>query len=62
MTVLLSFEEKTDDARACAQSGHCLFKMLENPLTRSEKFIIIDISCSRWKEGIDNICLLDYYM
>ena len=23
MTVLLSFEEKTDDARACAQSGHC---------------------------------------
>ena len=23
MTVLLSFEEKTDDARASAQSGHC---------------------------------------
>ena len=27
MTVLLSFEEKTNDARACAQSGHCPFKM-----------------------------------
>ena len=27
MTVLLSFEEKTDDARACAQSGHCPFKV-----------------------------------
>ena len=26
MTVLLSFEEKTDDARACAESGHCPFK------------------------------------
>ena len=26
MTVLLSFEEKTDDACACAQSGHCPFK------------------------------------
>ena len=25
MTVLLSFEEKTDDARACAQSEHCPF-------------------------------------
>ena len=25
MTVLLSFEEKTGDARACAQSGHCPF-------------------------------------
>ena len=24
MTVLLSFEEKTDDARACAQSDVCL--------------------------------------
>ena len=28
MTVLLSFEEKADDARACAQSGHCPFKGL----------------------------------
>ena len=27
MTVLLSSEEKTDDARACAQSGHCPFKL-----------------------------------
>ena len=26
MTVRLSFKEKTDDARACAQSGHCPFK------------------------------------
>ena len=25
MTVRQSFEEKTDDARACAQSGHCPF-------------------------------------
>ena len=29
VTVLLSFEEKTDDARACAQSGHCPFKSSE---------------------------------
>ena len=29
MTVLLSFEEKTDDARACAQSGHCPFNLFE---------------------------------
>ena len=28
MTVLSSFEEKTADARACAQSGHCPFKLL----------------------------------
>ena len=27
LTVLLSSEEKTDDARACAQSGHCPFKL-----------------------------------
>ena len=27
MTVLLSFEEKTDDACACAQSGHCPFNL-----------------------------------
>ena len=26
LTVLLSFKEKTDDARACPQSGHCPFK------------------------------------
>ena len=26
MTVLLSFKEKTDDARACPHSGHCPFK------------------------------------
>ena len=26
MTVLLSFEEKTDDVRTYAQSGHCPFK------------------------------------
>ena len=26
MTVLLSFEEKTDNARTCAQSGHSPFK------------------------------------
>ena len=26
MTVLLSFEEKTDDARACAKSRHCPLK------------------------------------
>ena len=29
MTVLLSFEEKTDDARACAQSGRCPFNLFE---------------------------------
>ena len=29
LTVLLSFKEKTDDARACALSGHCPFKSSE---------------------------------
>ena len=33
MTVLLSFEEKTDDARACALSGHCLFNRKINFLS-----------------------------
>ena len=29
MTVLLSFEEKTDDASTYAQSGHCPFKVTQ---------------------------------
>ena len=40
----------------------CHLKCLKILFVRSEKFIIIDISYSRWKEGIYYICLLDYYM
>ena len=38
MTVLLSFGEKTDDARACAQSGHCPFKLGYLFLTHSKSW------------------------
>lgn len=34
MTVLLSFEEKTDDAHACAYSGRCPFNCFEHKLIR----------------------------
>ena len=40
MTVPLSFEEKTDDARACAQSGHCPFKCLNNLFTLSLNIVL----------------------
>ena len=34
------FEEKTDDARACAQSGHCPFKCLNNLFTLSLNIVL----------------------
>ena len=45
MTVLLSFEEKKDDARACAQSGHCPFNTLSTRLQKDFPlcvFVFID--------------------
>ena len=38
MTVLLSFKEKTNDARACAKSGHCPFNIGRAPSGGSDNF------------------------
>ena len=40
MTVLLSFEENTDDARACAQSGHCPFKCNQHLQLATEDILL----------------------
>ena len=43
MTVLLSFEEKTDDARACAQSGHCPNALMSKlDLSDAFRHILVD--------------------
>ena len=45
MTVLLSFEEKTGDAGACAQSGHCPFKLFSAPESVVVKTIFPAVLC-----------------
>ena len=48
MTVLLSFEEKTDDARACAQSGHCPFNNSRDTLgfrTLAQQAFVRHVPC-----------------
>ena len=40
MTVLLSFEGKIDDARACAYSGHCPFNFRVQILSRVDQIIL----------------------
>ena len=57
MTVLLSFEEKTYDAHACAQSGHCPFKNInsKNVVIHSENCkveIPLDITAQQLSKKI----------
>ena len=56
MTVLLSFEEKTDDARACAQSGHCPFnRRISELICENRTHLAAPVGCGGWWKTVDDI-------